>query len=65
MLVEGGKIPNTTHPEVPIGPEDKFALLKLVGSKPKFDFTPKDHLELGIIIGPMICANINDLQEQV
>lgn len=56
MLVEGGKIPNTTHPEVPIGPEDKFALLKLVGSKPKFDFTPKDHLELGII-GPMICAN--------
>jgi seryl-tRNA synthetase len=47
MHAEGCKLPNTTHPEVPIGPEDKATLLKLVGSKPKFDFTSKDHIELG------------------
>lgn len=41
-------IPNMTHPDAPIGKgEDGFRLVKLVGEPRKFDFTPKDHLELG------------------
>jgi seryl-tRNA synthetase len=47
MHIEGCKIPNQTHPEAPRGAEDKATLLKLVGNKPNFDFTPKDHIELG------------------
>ncbi|XP_068650991.1 serine--tRNA ligase, chloroplastic/mitochondrial isoform X2 [Aristolochia californica] len=40
-------IPNTTHPDVPIGGEDCSALRKMVGSPPQFSFTVKDHLQLG------------------
>lgn len=47
LYAEGSKIPNTTHPDVPIGPEDKATLLKVVGVKPTFSFPPKDHIELG------------------
>lgn len=40
-----GLIPNPAFDEVPEGAEPKE--LRVVGEKPKFDFEPKDHLELG------------------
>jgi len=41
------KIPNLPLPEVPVGGEDDFEIIKTVGDPKVFDFTPKDHLELG------------------
>ncbi|MEK7500860.1 MAG: serine--tRNA ligase, partial [Patescibacteria group bacterium] len=40
-----GLIPNPAFDEVPDGIQPKE--LRVVGEKPKFDFEPKDHLELG------------------
>lgn len=43
------KIPNIPQPEVPIGKgEQDNIVLREVGNKPKFSFTPRDHLELAI-----------------
>ncbi|HVZ11256.1 MAG TPA: serine--tRNA ligase [Candidatus Paceibacterota bacterium] len=46
-------IPNMTHPESPVGGEDDFKVLEVVGAPPKFDFEPKDHealmLDLNVI----------------
>lgn len=40
-------IPNMTHPDVPIGKEEKENLkIKTWGTIPKFDFRAKDHVEL-------------------
>ncbi len=45
---EGRKIPNMAHPEAPLGKEDKDNLeVKRVGEPTKFDFQPKDHVQLG------------------
>ncbi|MDA8410611.1 MAG: serine--tRNA ligase, partial [Treponema sp.] len=45
---EGRKIPNMAHPEAPVGKEDKDNTeVKRVGSPTKFDFEPKDHVQLG------------------
>ena len=42
------KIPNMAHPEAPIGKEDSDNLeVKRSGTVPKFDFEPKDHVQLG------------------
>jgi len=43
------RIPNLTHPDAPIGGDDTANLEVARGKTaiPKFDFTPKDHLELG------------------
>lgn len=42
------QIPNLIHPEVPAGTDDSANQeLRKVGEPPSFDFTPKDHLELG------------------
>jgi len=41
------KIPNIPHPSVPVGDESHNKLIKNWGELPEFDFTPKDHLELG------------------
>ena len=41
------RIPNMTHPDAPVGAtEDLSATLREVGTKPTFDFKPKDHVEL-------------------
>ncbi|XP_050376528.1 serine--tRNA ligase, chloroplastic/mitochondrial isoform X1 [Argentina anserina] len=40
-------IPNMTHPDVPIGGEDNSIIRKMVGSPREFNFTVKDHLQLG------------------
>jgi seryl-tRNA synthetase len=45
---EGRKIPNMAHPQVPVGKEDKDNLeVKRVGEPTKFDYQPKDHVQLG------------------
>ncbi|EHY89793.1 serine--tRNA ligase [Saccharomonospora azurea] len=46
-------VPNVVHPEVPAGGEDDFVVLKHVGTPREFDFTPKDHLELGETLGAL------------
>lgn len=44
-------IPNPPHETVPEGAEDTDnEVLKTVGKIPKFDFEPKDHLELGSLL---------------
>lgn len=44
-------IPNIIEPGVPAGPAENFAVLKTVGTPRTFDFTPRDHLELGELLG--------------
>ncbi|MCY7324569.1 MAG: serine--tRNA ligase [Microbacteriaceae bacterium] len=46
-----GSIANPILDGVPAGGEDDFVLLKTVGEKPRFDFEPRDHLELGELLG--------------
>jgi seryl-tRNA synthetase len=43
-------IPNLPQPEVPVGGEDDFEIIKTVGKPKVFDFPAKDHLELGELI---------------
>ncbi len=45
---EASKIPNMTHPDVPVGKEDREnrEILRW-GEVPSFSFSPKDHVELG------------------
>jgi seryl-tRNA synthetase len=40
------KVPNLTHPEVPLGGENDFVVVTMQGEPPAFDFPPKDHEEL-------------------
>lgn len=42
------RIPNLTHPDAPIGQtEGDNRELRKVGTPPVFDFTPRDHVEIG------------------
>uniref|UniRef100_A0A673IJU7 serine--tRNA ligase n=1 Tax=Sinocyclocheilus rhinocerous TaxID=307959 RepID=A0A673IJU7_9TELE len=41
------RLPNRTHPSVPIGDESQARVVELVGEKREFDFKPKGHLEIG------------------
>ena len=45
------KIANPIIEGIPAGGEDNFVTLREVGTVPTFDFEPKDHLELGEILG--------------
>ena len=48
---EASKIPNMAHPDAPVGKEDKDNLeIRRVGTIPRFDFKPKDHVELGELL---------------
>jgi seryl-tRNA synthetase len=42
------QIPNLTHPESPVGAEDKFRVIEEVGKELSFKFEPKDHEKLMI-----------------
>jgi seryl-tRNA synthetase len=44
-------IPNPAAEEAPAGGEDDFVVLEEVGTPQQFDFEPKDHVELGKILG--------------
>ncbi|XP_044291143.1 serine--tRNA ligase, mitochondrial [Varanus komodoensis] len=41
------KLPNRTHPEVPVGDESQARVMETVGEKPAFDFNVREHLEIG------------------
>nr|XP_057935209.1 serine--tRNA ligase, mitochondrial [Doryrhamphus excisus] len=45
------RLPNTSHPDVPIGDESQARVVELVGQKPEFDFQPRGHVELGEELG--------------
>lgn len=45
------KIPNLPLPEVPVGGEDDFEVVKTVGEPIALTFKPRDHLELGELLG--------------
>ena len=44
-------ISNIVDERAPIGGEADFKVLEEIGNPPKFDFEPKDHVELGKILG--------------
>jgi seryl-tRNA synthetase len=44
-------IPNLAAEESPAGGEDDFVLLETVGTPAEFDFEPRDHIELGRLLG--------------
>ncbi|XP_057695826.1 serine--tRNA ligase, mitochondrial [Corythoichthys intestinalis] len=48
------RLPNTTHPDVPIGDESQARVVELVGQKREFDFKPRGHVELGELLGGLI-----------
>ncbi len=46
------QVPNLAKDDVPVGRDDsENKVKKTVGEKPKFSFTPKDHLDLGLSLG--------------
>ncbi|MCX4096608.1 serine--tRNA ligase [Nocardia sp. alder85J] len=45
------RLSNVVQEGAPAGGEDDYIVLETVGTTPEFDFTPKDHLELGEAIG--------------
>lgn len=46
-----GELANIADSRAPIGGEEDFVVLEEIGSPPQFSFTPKDHVELGKILG--------------
>jgi seryl-tRNA synthetase len=44
-------IPNPAAEEAPAGGEDDFVVLEQVGEPAQFDFEPRDHVELGRLLG--------------
>jgi seryl-tRNA synthetase len=44
-------IPNPAADEAPAGGEDDYVVLETVGTRPEFDFEPRDHVELGRMLG--------------
>jgi len=44
-------IPNLAAEEAPAGGEDDFVVLEHVGTPREFDFEPRDHIELGRMLG--------------
>ncbi|HEV8132160.1 MAG TPA: serine--tRNA ligase [Acidobacteriota bacterium] len=45
-------IPNIPHPSVPVGKDETAnQLIRKVGEPRRFDFSPKDHVELGAALG--------------
>lgn len=46
------KVPNIPSVDTPVGPDDSGnVVLRQWGEKPEFDFTPKEHFELGKALG--------------
>ncbi|TMW69673.1 hypothetical protein Poli38472_001829 [Pythium oligandrum] len=48
LEAEAMKMPNDTHPDVPVGEEADSAIVAMHGKKPGFDFEPKDHYDLAM-----------------
>ena len=48
LMHEAERIPNMMHPDAPVGAgEDANREVKRVGTVPRFDFPPKDHVQIG------------------
>jgi seryl-tRNA synthetase len=45
------EIPNIASDESPAGGEDDYRVIETVGTKPEFDFEPRDHVDLGRMLG--------------
>ena len=45
------QISNVLDPQAPIGNEEDFVVLETVGKPRNFDFQPRDHVELGKLLG--------------
>jgi seryl-tRNA synthetase len=45
------QISNVLDPQAPIGKEEDFVVIEDVGKPREFDFQPKDHVELGKLLG--------------
>ncbi|XP_034724024.1 serine--tRNA ligase, mitochondrial isoform X2 [Etheostoma cragini] len=45
------RLPNATHPDVPVGDESQARVVEMVGQKAEFDFKPRGHVELGEELG--------------
>ncbi|GAA0980648.1 MULTISPECIES: serine--tRNA ligase [Nocardiopsidaceae] len=45
------RVPNIVEADAPEGGVDDFRVLETVGTPREFDFTPRDHLELGEMLG--------------
>ena len=45
------QISNVLDPQAPIGKEEDFVVIENVGKPRDFDFQPKDHVELGKLLG--------------
>ncbi|KAJ8900733.1 hypothetical protein NDN08_000034 [Rhodosorus marinus] len=48
LNAEGSKLPNLTHPDVPVGEEANATVLRVVGEQRDFDFPIRSHLDLGL-----------------
>ena len=46
-----GELANIAEPAAPIGGEEDFVVREMVGKPPIFNFDPKDHVELGKLLG--------------
>lgn len=44
-------IPNVAADEAPAGGEDDYVVLETIGTPAEFDFEPRDHIELGRMLG--------------
>ena len=51
LQMEGQKIPNDTHPEVPVGGEEMAVLKREVGAKRDFSFQAANHVDIGERLG--------------
>ena len=45
------EIPNLASDEAPAGGEEDYRVIETVGTKPEFDFEPRDHVDLGRMLG--------------
>uniref|UniRef100_A0A3Q2QUN9 Serine--tRNA ligase, mitochondrial n=1 Tax=Fundulus heteroclitus TaxID=8078 RepID=A0A3Q2QUN9_FUNHE len=45
------RLPNATHPDVPVGDESQARVVEFVGQKAEFEFKPRGHVELGEELG--------------
>ncbi|KAL7688506.1 putative serine-tRNA ligase, type1, class I and II aminoacyl-tRNA synthetase, tRNA-binding arm [Plasmopara halstedii] len=48
LELEALKLPNNTHPNVPIGGVNESQVVSIHGERPTFNFPPQDHADLGL-----------------
>lgn len=61
MLAEACMLPNSIHPDAPLGPEDNAEVVRTVGTMPTFAFPPRNHLEIGEVLDLFDLASASKL----